>query len=763
MTARTSRASERTSEHRAAVLVGKGRSKTRRALRLLSMGRHGRAKAELLVRVREQRAAGNREAALDLSRNLVLLDARSPEVWKMYAKVLCEAEKAGEALEATRFTLDLDPSDVDSFEMFLDLGSAIGVRKRERARRTSKFAEHVVRRPERMVDAFDYAVAFQLDNVLDAMVESSVPMARALATLNQDAQQSMSDNELRMRAADIAAQEQVDHELLLLRVALARGRYSLIRQLYREVDPGALPLDALRRRIRRYRRNDELVRARPLINAFLRGKPGDSWAIGLLHKAQQDRRVITAARERDRILMHGMPPIVSSSARCDADASRVLYLLHNSLPYDSGGYATRTQGLLAALRGRGWDIQGVTRPGYPHDRHQGLPASIVTLDRVDGVPYHRLSTVSERLPRQPFLPYVDLYRERLVEMAAQLRPAAIHAASNHWNGIAAVYTAKELGIPAIYEVRGLWEVTRASREPDWLESPEYRFQESMEAYAAMEADRVMVLTQAIKRVMVSRGVDESKITVLPNGVDCTRFEPREPDDGLRRELAIPQVPVIGYVGSVVDYEGLDVLLMAARLLDDRQVPFHILVVGDGPALAPLHKIAESDMLDTKVTFTGRVPHESVERYHSLIDIMVCPRRSMPVTEMVSPLKPFEAMATKKPVVAANVDAIAEFIVDGVTGMLFQKDDPRSLADVLQEAISNTAWTAKVASAGYAWVRQERTWPKMAGIVDQTYRDLGLSAGRASEDSSWTIEEPADRTQMSPPAELISQAAPGGRG
>src|SRR5690606_24655548 len=106
--------------------------------------------------------------------------------------------------------------------------------------------------------------------------------------------------------------------------------------------------------------------------------------------------------------------------------------------------------------------------------------------------------------------------------------------------------------------------------------------------------------------------------------------------------------------------------------------FHVLLVGDGAELERFSARVKDEGLESVITFTGRVPHEDVERYYSLIDITPFPRLPLPVCEMVSPLKPFEAMAMGKAVLASGVAALAEIVAPGVTGFLHSKGDAESL-------------------------------------------------------------------------------------
>src|SRR5699024_1984819 len=388
-------------------------------------------------------------------------------------------------------------------------------------------------------------------------------------------------------------------------------------------------------------------------------------------------------------------------------------------------------GLLKELRGQGWNAFGVTRIGYPHD----MPGwtDVGTLDPIEhvgGVPYLRLSPYPEVVHKRPVAQYVDSYVQRLVERLAIEQPAIVHAASNHLNGLAAVTAARILGIPSIYEVRGLWEITRGSRDPIWANGQEFRSTARLETDAAKNATRVVAITDALKAELVRRGVDESKIAVVPNGVDTLRFQPMVRDQDLAEHLNIGNRTVIGYVGSIVDYEGLSLLVEAASTLAKERDDFVMLIVGDGAATSDLVRLVEQAEVGRYFKFVGRVPHGDVERYYSLIDIAPFPRLPLPVCEIVSPLKPFEAMAMKKAVVASNVAALAEIVTDGVNGVLFEKGDVESLSMGLRLLLDNPELRGRIAESGRAWVEERRQWKSLASKLSNIYESLG--AQRESE-------------------------------
>jgi glycosyltransferase involved in cell wall biosynthesis/ubiquinone/menaquinone biosynthesis C-methylase UbiE len=401
-------------------------------------------------------------------------------------------------------------------------------------------------------------------------------------------------------------------------------------------------------------------------------------------------------------------------------AGRVLCPLHNSLPYNSGGYAARTHGLLSGLVRRGWDVSGVTRLGYPQDVFEHRDKPIEASSKVGDVSYLRL--LGRDVPYGSVMhDYLTAFTDALLDLARAERPEILHACSNHINGLAANAVARALGIKSVYEVRGLWEITRISRQPEWEGTEYFRMMSRMEMQAAMDADAVICITSALKQEMIRRGVPAEKITVVPNGVDVERFVPRARNKALAQQLGLAGKKVIGYVGSVVGYEGLDLLLRALVLLRERGVrDFAALVVGDGAALEELKRLAADLDLADLVVFTGRVPHEEVEEYYSIVDVTPFPRRSLPVTEMVSPLKPFEAMAMDKVVIASNVAALAEIVQDGVNGILFQKDDIGDLADKL-EMVLRPGFASTLRPR--EWVVANRSWQHLSGITDALYKRL----------------------------------------
>jgi glycosyltransferase involved in cell wall biosynthesis len=372
----------------------------------------------------------------------------------------------------------------------------------------------------------------------------------------------------------------------------------------------------------------------------------------------------------------------------------------------------------------GWEAHGVTRLGYPYDVWgEDDDRKAAPVDRIDGVSYHRLLDGKRPYLKWPIGEYLDTYVGQVEKLARKHKLGIVHGASNYWNGFAAVSAARRLGLPSVYEVRGLWELTRISRDTSYEGSEMFSLTAKLEAAACRAADHVLTITDALRSEMVGRGVPGDKVSVLPNGVDTSRFLPRDRDRALAAELGIADSIVIGYVGSVLDYEGIDLLLEAIARLRTRRDNFHLLVVGDGAAYDECVSKCNRLGLQDVATFTGRIPHHEVERYYSLVDVAPFPRKPLPVCEAVSPLKPFEAMSMGKVPVVSSVAALTEIVQHDENGLVFTKGDVQSLVEVLDRVVGDSALRARLGVAARDWVVRERNWSVLVKHLEHVYATI----------------------------------------
>ncbi|MGC9537340.1 glycosyltransferase family 4 protein [Streptomyces sp. UG1] len=440
-----------------------------------------------------------------------------------------------------------------------------------------------------------------------------------------------------------------------------------------------------------------------------------------------ERRVAGRARAAGPVATPSAARVPAPSGRpLRPVPGRVLHLVTNGLPFRHAGYTVRTQKLAEAQRAAGLDPHVVTRIGFP------VTAGVLDArptQYVGGVPQHRL------LP--PWLPYGQgAALARNAELAARLvqrlRPAVLHAASDHGNGRVALALRAAFGLPVVYEVRGFLEETWLTQAPGRGRDDEtYRARRALETYCMREADLVLTLGEAMKAEIVGRGVPQDRVLIVPNAVDDDFLAPPPDGAAVRARLGIAADElVVGTVGSLTPLEGIDTLLHAGDELRRRGVPLRLLIVGDGPARPALERLAARLGLDDgTVLFTGRVPHSQVRDFHAVLDVFAVPRTDERVCHLVTPLKPVEAMASGVPVAASDVAALRELVEPEVNGRLIKPESPHSWADELEILLYSRKRRAEWGAAARAMVARDRTWKRVAATTREAYRTLGsLDAG-----------------------------------
>ncbi len=397
---------------------------------------------------------------------------------------------------------------------------------------------------------------------------------------------------------------------------------------------------------------------------------------------------------------------------------RILHVLDHSIPLHSG-YTFRTRNILREQRKRGWETAHVT------SLKQGACTSAV--EEVDGLRFYRTEPAANPLYRLPVLDQwavVTTLTQRIVEVAATERPDILHAHSPALNGLAALRAGRQLGLPVVYECRAFWEDAAVDHGTSRHGGLRYRATRAMETRVFRRADAVTTICQGLRGDIVGRGIPADKVTVIPNAVNIEEFgQAREPDPAMREKLDLADKRVLGFIGSFYGYEGLPLLVEALPAILEADPGVRLLLVGGGPDEARVRERSRTLGVEHALVLTGRVPHSEVQSYYDLVDILVYPRLPMRLTELVTPLKPLEAMAEGRLVVASDVGGHREMIEDGVTGRLFRAGDVGALASVITDLLGDrTAWPA-LHAAGRRYVADERNWPASVSRYESVYAGL----------------------------------------
>lgn len=426
------------------------------------------------------------------------------------------------------------------------------------------------------------------------------------------------------------------------------------------------------------------------------------------------REPVAQLLARDLLPERKSPPVFKPGGR-------IGYVVHNSLPYITVGYATRTQGFADGMRRSGQDLVAITRPGFPLNVERDLdPGDVPLSEEIEGVPYRRILEPVDRatLPYD----YIRLAADGLEQAFVAEDVQTVIAASNYVCALPAIIAARRLGLPCVYEVRGFWEISQKSRDPGFGDTADFKARVAMESLAACAADRVLTLTAGMRDELIRRGVEPERIFLAPNGFRPTMLEQKADPQAVRERLNIPEgCPVIGYIGSITPYEGLEDLAAACVGLHKRGIDFRLLIVGNEKPHAGQPALITNQItgafatagISDKLIMTGRVPFEEVPGYYSIVDIAPIPRKPFEVSELVSPIKPLEAMAFETALVVSSVAALTEIVTDGVTGYVFEKGNVAALEESLQVAITDPATRRRIAAQGKHFALEGRVWEKIA--------------------------------------------------
>lgn len=398
---------------------------------------------------------------------------------------------------------------------------------------------------------------------------------------------------------------------------------------------------------------------------------------------------------------------------------RLLQIFDQTTPLVSG-YSMRSRYITESLVKLGIDVDVVSSPIFQYKQDS---------DSIGGAQYRRTQIEKWNIVRK-----FPIFREYKIVKALEgfllkswnEKINVIDAHSSVLNGIAAAKIAKEKGVPFIYEIRAFWEDAAVDQGKTKEGSPRYKLTRAIETDVVKKADKVTVICEGLKNDLIERDIDPRKITVIPNGVDTEKFRPVKTHQGLLDRYELNDVKVIGFIGTFFEFEGLDLLVRAAKNILSKRKDVKFLLVGGGRHEQYLMKRIHETGMQKHFIFTGRVAHDQILDYYSVIDILVYPRISKRITELVTPLKPLEAMALEKVVIGSDVGGIKELIRDGENGLLFRAGSFGDLAAKCVYVLNHLDEMQEIARAARKYVVKERNWLKICEQYLPIYKELGVN-------------------------------------
>jgi glycogen synthase len=393
---------------------------------------------------------------------------------------------------------------------------------------------------------------------------------------------------------------------------------------------------------------------------------------------------------------------------------RILHVLDHSWPVHSG-YSFRSLHLIAAQLYLGLRPQVLTSPLHLADDPQATDTEL------DGVAYWRTPytgalsrwAVGRRWPILREALVVRLLRQRILHLLEREPFDVIHAHSPALCGLAALQAARTKRVPFVYELRAFWEDATVDQNKTGLRSLRYALSRKLEDHVVHGADAIVGIAHSILSDLQARKADPAKLFHVPNGVDTEKFSPVPRDGGLAVKLGLGGEPVLGFIGSFYKWEGVAWLVRAFAEFHRRGNTCKLLLIGDGEDMPAVRAAVRDLGAENFIHVLGRVPHEEVERYYSVLDVLVYPRHRMRLTELVTPLKPLEAMAQAKAVLGSDVGGIRELVEHERTGLLFRADDIDDFCKQAQRLIHDKSLRSELESRAREMILREKDWKILA--------------------------------------------------
>ena len=405
----------------------------------------------------------------------------------------------------------------------------------------------------------------------------------------------------------------------------------------------------------------------------------------------------------------------------------VLYLVHSSLEYENIGYTLRTHNLLNNANNDGFRAYCVTRYGYPYDRPENYYSDdkIKTSVNIDNVTYLKLINGNDNYNTNTLEDYLKKYIVETIKLAHNLDAKVIHATTNFWNGLAAVYAAKYLGIKSVYEIRGFWEESTIAFNPELYESDLLKMRTGLENFILENCDKIITINNILKDDILRRNlknVNEKKIDVVSNGVEIEKFSPNIQNKlELKEEYALNNCDfIIGYIGSILVYEGIEYIINSIKKIkDDHNLNFKLILIGDGNYKEEIQNYVRKQRMSNYFLYLGKKENRNINKFYDLFDVVVYPRKNLTVCKTTSSSKVIEALSMAKPIIVSDLPAWKDVIKDRETGLYFKPDDVNDLTEKIMELYKDKELRENIGNKAREWVLENRDWK----IIGNNLRDL----------------------------------------
>lgn len=355
---------------------------------------------------------------------------------------------------------------------------------------------------------------------------------------------------------------------------------------------------------------------------------------------------------------------------------KILFITDNFVP-EVNAPATRTYEHCKEWADLGVDVTVITCvPNFPQGRvYEGFKNKLIQKENIDGI--NVIRTWSYITANNGFakrvLDYLSFSFTSFWVGLFQKTDIIIATSPQFFTTWSAFGLSRLKRKPWIFELRDLWPES-IKTVGAMKENKIYKFLERIELFLYSDSDHVIPNTDAFKRNLTQRGIDEKKIDVIPNGANLELFYPRSADDKLAFDLQFSEdMMVVGYIGTHGMAHGLDFILYSALKLQSIDPDIHFLFIGDGAQKKTLLSIAENLKLEN-VTFLDPVPKEKIPEYLSVIDVSLVPLKKTDTFKTVIPSKIFESVAMSKPILLGVEGQAEKIIKDYNAGLCFEPEN-----------------------------------------------------------------------------------------